>query len=238
MRITAGTSATPSFHCSVFVSRTRSRSWVSNASSGSRACAGRSAPYPVWRITSTRRSGRMAPGSNATVASPVIRLTEAELTPGVRSSERCTRPLQAAQVMPVTGIVQTALAADIVQGRRVAGVANRPGELGGHDPGFVEADVSSANQYRLDLYVGKGGQSVLHGADAVVATHPFDLDNCAGHEQILHRGRGYVNVAAERRLRRRGFPLTEGCKTPRGSRAATKALGLDSVESRQSHVHQ
>jgi len=40
---------------------------------------------------------------------------------------------------------------------------------------------------------------------------------------------GYAAVAS---------PLTERCKTPRRSRAATKALGLDPVKSSQSLVHQ
>ena len=50
-----------------------------------------------------------------TVAEPVIRLTFAPLTPGVRSSVRCTRALHAAQVMPCTGIVSS-----LVCGVRVA----------------------------------------------------------------------------------------------------------------------
>jgi hypothetical protein len=35
-----------------------------------------------------------------------MRLTLADATPGVFSSARCTRPLQAAHVIPVTGMVQ------------------------------------------------------------------------------------------------------------------------------------
>jgi hypothetical protein len=36
-----------------------------------------------------------------------MRFTLAPLTPGVRSSVRCTRALQAAQVMPCTGMVSS-----------------------------------------------------------------------------------------------------------------------------------
>ena len=40
-----------------------------------------------------------------TVAEPVMRLTFAPLTPAVVSSERCTLPLHAAQLIPDTGMV-------------------------------------------------------------------------------------------------------------------------------------
>ena len=57
-------------------------------------------------MVSTIRSGETTVGSYATVAAPVMRFTFAVATPGVRSSVRCTRPLHAAQVIPVTGMVQ------------------------------------------------------------------------------------------------------------------------------------
>src|SRR5690242_17465985 len=56
-------------------------------------------------MVSTSRSGDVTVGSYATVAPPVIRFTFADRTPSARSSERCTRPLQAAQVIPATGMV-------------------------------------------------------------------------------------------------------------------------------------
>src|SRR3990170_4764850 len=55
-------------------------------------------------MRSTRCSGVTAPSSKATVALLVRRLTTARATPGVCSSALRTRPVQAAQCMPETGI--------------------------------------------------------------------------------------------------------------------------------------
>src|SRR5690348_11054026 len=110
-----------------------------------------------------------------------MRLTVAAPTPGVRSSERCTRPLQAAQVIPETGMVQVALAADIAHCRRVAGVVDRSRELIGSDPGFVVSKLGPAEAHRFDRDTGKSGEGLIDGADAVVATHARDGEICAGH---------------------------------------------------------
>ena len=53
----------------------------------------------------TSASGDVAAGSNSTVAFFSIRFTAAAFTPGCFSSARCTRPEQAAQVIPETGMV-------------------------------------------------------------------------------------------------------------------------------------
>jgi hypothetical protein len=53
-------------------------------------------------MTSVNSWGEIRAGSYATVAEPVIRFTFAVETPGVFSSDRCIRALQAAQVIPVT----------------------------------------------------------------------------------------------------------------------------------------
>jgi hypothetical protein len=58
-------------------------------------------------------------GSYATVAAPVMRFTLAEATPSVRSSVRCTRPLHAAHVMPITGMVQDSLGVANVSGMTI-----------------------------------------------------------------------------------------------------------------------
>jgi hypothetical protein len=73
-------------------------------------------------MLSTSCAGVVTAGSYATVAAPVIRLTLADDTPPVCSSVRCTRPLQAAHVMPVTGMVQ-----DSEDGDRVSGIPQIPG---------------------------------------------------------------------------------------------------------------
>src|SRR3970282_2600965 len=55
-------------------------------------------------MRSTRCSGVTAPSAKATVALLVRRLRFARVTPGVCSSALRTRPVQAAQCMPETGI--------------------------------------------------------------------------------------------------------------------------------------
>jgi hypothetical protein len=62
-------------------------------------------PFPGKFRPVTGGPDLVASGSKSTVADPVIRFTLAELTPGVRSRVRWTLALQAAQVMPVTGMV-------------------------------------------------------------------------------------------------------------------------------------
>jgi hypothetical protein len=52
------------------------------------------------------------------VAEPVIRLTLAELTPGAFSRVRCTLALQAAQVMPETGMVEVVMRQNSVNGKQ------------------------------------------------------------------------------------------------------------------------
>src|SRR6266498_1279621 len=132
-------------------------------------------------MTSTSRSSRVAAGSKATVAWPVIRFTDADLTPGVRSSERCTRPLQAAQVMPATAIVPVALAIDIVQPERVAGIADGDGERSGAGCGLVEAHAGPTDLHRLDLDTRESGERAAHGLNAVAAAHAVDSKGQAGH---------------------------------------------------------
>jgi hypothetical protein len=72
-------------------------------------------------MVSTSRAGLVAIGSYSTVAEPVIRLTFTALTPGVASNLRCTVPLQPAQVMPETGMVQVSDVAVLMISNRVNG---------------------------------------------------------------------------------------------------------------------
>src|SRR5262245_66288239 len=89
-------------------------------------------------MTCTSWSGAIACGSKATVASPVIRFTVAALTPAARSRDRCTLPLQAAQVIPVTGMVQVALAADISKLRDISSIDKQGSKSILRNDGFIE----------------------------------------------------------------------------------------------------
>ena len=105
---------TPAFNASLRLSSAAVRSRCSSSANAadhadSLGPLGTDASYPVSRIASTSCSGEVAAGSKATVALWRSRLTVASSTPGVRARARWTRAWQAAQVMPVMGILMLVL---------------------------------------------------------------------------------------------------------------------------------
>src|SRR4051795_8930019 len=94
-----------------------------------------------------------------------MRLTFAELTPADRSSERCTRPLHAAQVIPVTGMVHD------TAGARVSAIsgASRLGDDGAsyhaHAAGELVAPFGRGEAH------ASGPMRRQEGADAEVGQH-------------------------------------------------------------------
>src|SRR5512147_2372710 len=134
-------------------------------------------------MAATSASSEETAGSNSTVAELVIRFTLADATPGARSSVRWMRALQAAQVIPVTGMVARSVAVAVLIGsdrarrRRgpVAFVGNGGGDAFRVDLRRIVVHLGAADLDGIDLDAVERGERLVHGVQAVAAGHAFDV---------------------------------------------------------------
>jgi hypothetical protein len=103
----------------------------------------------------------------------VIRLTFAAATPGARSSERCTRALQEAHVIPVTGMV--ARSAAWLDGGTIALGGDCGGDPIRAEARFVVPDLRPPDLYGLNLDAIEASKGLIDGVQAMSAGHALDV---------------------------------------------------------------